>query len=119
MRVLVLSGRLTDRRRAAFQALASSGAEISFSFVRPEDLAPSLPEHDAIVVDGHPSAQPIETLTALREAVERGVPLVGIGAAPSERTGFWARLLGATSGPAPPAGEYFATVTSAHSHISD
>jgi hypothetical protein len=117
MRALVLSSRLTDRRRAAFQALAYGLAELSF--VQPDDLLPSLSEHDAIVVDGRPSAQPIETLGALRAAVERGVPLVGIGAAPAERNGFWADLLGVIGGPEPPAGEYFATVTSAHSHISD
>ena len=119
MRVLVLSSRLTDRRRTAFQALANGNADVSFSFAAPQDWAPGLLEHDAIVVDGRPVAQPIEALSALRAAVERGVPLVGIGAAPSERTGFWAQLLGATSGLEPPAGEYFATVTRAHSHISD
>ena len=117
MRVLVLSSRLTDRRRAAFQALAQGLADLSF--VRPAELLPQLPEHDAIVVDGRPSAQPIETLGALRAAVERGVPLVGIGAAPAERNGFWADLLGVISLPEPPAGEYFAAVTPAHSHISD
>ena len=77
MRVLVLSSRLTDRRRAAFQALAQGLADLSF--VRPADLLLSLPAHDAIVVDGRPSAHPVETLGALRAAVERGVPLVGIG----------------------------------------
>ncbi len=97
MRVLVLSSRLTDRRRAAFRALAQGLAELSF--VQPDDLLPSLPEHDAIVVDGRPSAQPIETLGALRAAVERGVPLVGIGAAPAERNGFWADLLGVIARP--------------------
>src|SRR6185369_15936547 len=91
MRVLVLSSRLTDRRRAAFQSLAQGLAELSF--VQPDELLPSLSGHDAIVVDGRPSAQPIETLGALRAAVERGVPLVGIGAAPVERNGFWADLL--------------------------
>src|SRR4029079_12447665 len=78
-----------------------------------------LPEHDAIVVDGRPSAQPVETLGALRAAVERGVPLVGIGAAPAERNGFWSTRLCVVCGPEPRAGEYFAAVTSAHSHISD
>ena len=102
MRVLVLSSRLTDRRRAAFQALAQGLAELSF--VQPDDLLPSLPEHDAIVVDGRPSAQPIEALGAIRAAVERGVPLVGIGAAPAERNGFWADLLGVIGGAEPPAG---------------
>jgi len=78
MRVLVLSSRLTDRRRAAFQALAQEPAALSF--VRHEELSASLSEHDAVVVDGRPPAQPIETLGALRAAVERGVPLVAIGA---------------------------------------
>ena len=117
MRVLVLSSRLTDRRRAAFRALAQGAAAVSF--IRHDELAARLPEHDAVVVDGRPAAQSIETLSSLRAAVERGVPLVAIGAAPAESRGFWADLLGVVSGLEAPAGEYFAAVTSAHSHISD
>src|SRR5215831_18071066 len=116
MRVLVLSARLTDRRRAAFQALAPDLAELRFA--RPDAFPTNPADHDAIVVDGPQPAQSLAVLSALRLAVERGAPLVAIGAAPVERDGFWADLLGAVAEPEPPAGEYFATVTSAHSHIS-
>jgi len=116
MRVLVLSARLTDRRRAAFQALAP---ELALSFADPHQALPNLADHDAILIDGRQPAQPLETLAGLRAAVERGVPLVAIGAAPAERGGFWADLLGVVSGLEPPGGEYFAVVTPAHSHISD
>src|SRR5262249_41610714 len=68
--------------------------------------------------DGMPSAQPLEILAGLRTTVERGAPLVAIGAVPVERDGFWSDLLGVVAGPEPPPGEYYATVTSTHSHIS-
>ena len=117
MRVLVLSTRLTDRRRAAFEALAPTPADVCFA--GPAEVTASLLRaHDTIVVDGRQPAQPLEVLSALRGAVERGVPLVAIGAAPAARDGFWADLLGATSGAEPPGGEYFATLTSVHSHIT-
>ena len=116
MRVLVISGRLTDRRRAAFHALAQGIGEPRF--VRPESLPPDIAEHDAIVVDGPQPAQPLETLGALRATVERGAPLVAIGVSPAGRDGFWTDLLGVVAAPEPPTGEYYATVTSAHSHIS-
>src|SRR5262252_4938516 len=116
MRVLVISGRLTDRRRAAFHALAQGIGEPRF--VRPESLPPDIAEHDAIVVDGPQPAQPLETLGALRATVERGAPLVAIGVSPTGRDGFWTDLLGVVAAPEPPTGEYYATVTSAHSHIS-
>jgi predicted dehydrogenase len=117
MRVLVLSSRLTPRRRAAFQGLAPGTAD--FTFVAPDALSSRLADHDAIVVDGRPGPHPIETLSALRAAVERGMPMVAIGAAPAAPGGFWADLLGVVSGPEPSLGEYVATVTDAHSHISD
>jgi predicted dehydrogenase len=117
MRVLVLSARLTDQRRAAFQTLTQGDAELRF--VGPGDLPGDLGDADAIVVDGPQPAHRRETLTALRAAVERGAALVAIGVAPGERDGFWAGLLGVTSGPEPPAGEYYATVTPAHSHLAD
>jgi len=116
MRVLVLSARVTDRRRAAFQALAPDLAELRFA--RPDALPANLADHEAIVVDGPQPPQSLAALSAIRLAVERGVPLVAIGAAPQERGGFWADLLGAVAEPEPPAGEYFATVTPVHSHIS-
>src|SRR5205823_7035852 len=117
MRVLVLSARLTDRRRAAFQALAPPMADVQFTL--PDQPPETLAEADAIVVDGRQPPQPRECLAALRAAVERGVPLLAIGVAPADRNGFWADLLGVIGGPEPPAGEYYAAVAPAHSHISD
>ena len=64
MRLLVLSTRLTDRRRAAFQALAQGLAELRFA--SPGELPPDLGAHDAIVVDGPQPAQPLSTLAGLR-----------------------------------------------------
>jgi predicted dehydrogenase len=117
MRVLVLSARLTDNRAAAFRALTRSLGELRF--IRPGEPLPDVSEHDAIVVDGPQPAQSLSALAALRGAVERGASLVAIGGVPTERDGFWADLLGVIAGPEPPAGEYYARVTSAHSHISD
>ena len=117
MRVLVLSARLTDRRRDALQALAPPPADLVFassSDGRPELIG----EFDAFLVDGPQPAQSLETLSALRAAVERGAALVALGAAPTRGNGFWADLLGVIAGPEPPAGEYFARLTSAHSHIT-
>ena len=116
MRILVLSPRLSESRRAAFRALTQGLGELHF--VAPGEPAPDVGETDAIVVDGPQPAQPLAFLGAIRAAVERGAALVAVGCAPSERDGFWADLLGAVAGPEPPPGEYYARVTEAHSHIS-
>ena len=116
MRVLVLSPRLTGHRRDAFRALAQEPADLFFA--SPGDGWPDPGAFDAILVDGLQPPQPSETLGALRAAVERGAALVAIGAAPAEGSGFWADLLGVVAGPEPPAGEYFARLTAAHSHIT-
>jgi predicted dehydrogenase len=117
MRIIVLSTRLTDDRAAAFRALTQRLGDVQF--ISPDESLPDLSEHDAIVVDGLQAARPLSALTALRATVERGASLVAIGGAQTERDGFWAGLLGVIAGPEPPVGEYYARVTSAHSHISD
>src|SRR5262247_3404468 len=117
MHILVLSARLTENRRAAFRALTRELGEPHF--VASGGPPPDVSECDAIVVDGPQPAQPRQLLAAIRAAVERGAALLAIGAAPVERDGFWADLLGAVAGPEPPPGEYYARVTEAHSHISD
>src|SRR4030095_7247791 len=116
MRILVLSPRLTESRRATFRSLAEGLGELHFSGVG--EPAPEVGESDAIIVDGPQPARPLAFLGAVRSAVERGAALVAIGAAPAERDGFWADLLGVIAGPEPPPGEYYARVTEAHSHIS-
>ena len=116
MRILVLSPRLTENRRATFRALADGLGELHFSGAG--EPAPEVGESDAIIVDGPQPARPLAFLGAVRSAVERGAALVAIGAAPAERDGFWADLLGVIAGPEPPPGEYYARVTEAHSHIS-
>jgi predicted dehydrogenase len=116
MRILVLSPRLTESRRATFRALAEGLGELHFSGAG--EPVPEVGENDAIIVDGPQPARPLAFLGAVRSAVERGAALVAIGAAPAERDGFWADLLGVIAGPEPPPGEYYARVTEAHSHIS-
>ena len=100
MRILVLSPRLTENRRAAFRALAQELGELRF--VGSGEPLPDVSECDAIVVDGLQPAQPREVLAAIRAAVERGAALLAIGAAPVERDSFWADLLGVVAGPEPP-----------------
>jgi scyllo-inositol 2-dehydrogenase (NADP+) len=117
MRALVLSARLTDRRRDAFRALAPEVADLSL--VVSGASHPDFLEFDSIVIDGPQPAQTAQTLGALRSAVQRGASLVAIGLAPTEPDGFWADLLGVVAGPEPPPGEYYARVTSVHSHITD
>ncbi len=116
MRILVLSPRLTESRRATLRALTEGLGELQV--LGAGELAPAVSEHDAIIVDGPQPARPLAFLGAIRSAVERGAALVAIGAAPAERDGFWADLLGVIAGPEPPPGEYYARVTDAHSHIS-
>jgi predicted dehydrogenase len=116
MHILVLSPRLTESRRATFRALADGLGELHFSGAG--EPAPEVGETDAIIVDGPQPPRPLAFLGAVRSAVERGAALVAIGAAPAERDGFWADLLGVIAGPEPPPGEYYARVTEAHSHIS-
>jgi len=116
MRILVLSPRLTERRRATLRALTEGLGELQV--LGAGEPAPAVSERDAIIVDGPQPARPLAFLGAIRSAVERGAALVAIGAAPAERDGFWADLLGVIAGPEPPPGEYYARVTDAHSHIS-
>jgi predicted dehydrogenase len=116
MRILVLSPRLTESRRATFRALTDGLGELRF--ITPGEPLPDIGERDVIVVDGPQPAQPLAFLGAVRAAVEGGAALVAVGAAPVERDGFWADLLGVIAGPEPPPGEYYARVTDAHSHIS-
>ena len=115
MRILFLSPRLTESRRATFRALAEGLGELHF--VGAGEPAPEVGENDAIIVDGPQPARPLAFLGAVRSAVERGAALVAIGAAPAERDGFWADLLGVIAGPEPPPGEYYARVTEALSLI--
>ncbi len=117
MRVLVLSARLSDRRREVFRALVPKLATLIL--VTPGDPHPDFSEFDAIVIDGPQPAQTAETLGTLRAAVARGASLVTIGLAPTEPDGFWADLLRVVTGPEPFPGEYYARLTSAHSHITD
>src|SRR5215471_14983716 len=95
MHILVLSARLTENRRAAFRALTRELGEPRFA--ASGGPPPDVSECDAIVVDGPQPAQPRQLLAALRATVERGAALVAIGAAPVERDGFWADLLGAVA----------------------
>ena len=114
--MLVVSSRLSEGRRAAFRALTRALGDVRF--VGPGEALPDPAEFDAFVVDGPQPAHPTAILGALWAAVERGGALLGIGCAPATRDGFWADLLGAVAAPAPPAGEYYARVTDAPSHIS-
>src|SRR5262249_49026599 len=116
MSILVLSPRLTGERRAAFHALARGLGELRF--LASNEASADIVDCDAVIVDGPQPPLPIEFLAAVRAAVERGVALVAVGAAPVERDGFWADLLGVIAGPEPPSGEYYARVTEAHSHLT-
>jgi predicted dehydrogenase len=116
MRILVLSPRLTESRRATLRALTEGLGELHFAGAG--ESVPDVGENDAIIVDGPQPARPLAFLGAVRSAVERGAALLAIGAAPAERDGFWADLLGVIAGPEPPPGEYYARVTDAHSHIA-
>jgi predicted dehydrogenase len=116
MAILVISPRLTERRRAAFRTLARGLADLRF--LAPGEMPAEIAGHDTIIVDGPQPPLPIEFLGAIRGAVERGAALVGVGSAPAERDGFWADLLGVIAGPEPPPGEYYARVTEAPSHLT-
>jgi predicted dehydrogenase len=116
MAILILSSRLTEQRRAAFRSLARGFGEPRL--VTPGEVSPDVAECDAIVVDGPQPPLPMEFLAAMRASVERGAALLAVGAAPAERDGFWADLLGVIAGPEPPPGEYYARITDAHSHLT-
>src|SRR4029450_8561145 len=101
MRILVLSPRLTESRRATLRALTEGLGELHFAGA---GSVPDVGENDAIIVDGPQPARPLAFLGAVRSAVERGAALLAIGAAPAERDGFWAELLGVIAGPGAPPG---------------
>ena len=86
MRILLLSPRLTESRRAAFHALTQGLGELHF--LASGEPAPDVAETDAIVVDGPQPARSMSALAALRAAVERGAALVAIGGVPTERDGL-------------------------------
>ena len=109
MHVLTLSSRPSEVRRQRLRSLLAGAA---VDVLGPGDALPDLGRYDAIVVDGPPVRDPSE-VGALATAVERGMPLVAIGAAPRRGDGPWADLLGTGAGEPHPTGEYFAKV-SAH-----
>src|SRR5258705_373574 len=78
MRILVLSPRLTESRRATLRALTEGLGELQV--LGAGELAPAVSEHDAIIVDGPQPARPLAFLGAIRSAVERGAALVASGA---------------------------------------
>ena len=93
MRILVLSPRLTESRRAAFRALTQGLGERRLpgpGEPAPEVSASAMPSSSTVRSPRIRS----RSSAAMRAAVERGAALVAIGGAPVERDGFWADLLG-------------------------
>ena len=88
--------------------LSNRPAAWSGPVVQAGEPLPGPSGYDAIVVDGPPPPRSAGELSALRDAVEAGTPLVAV--AVDGPKGFWADLLGVRSGAAVSAGEYFAKV---------
>ncbi|MGI8776069.1 MAG: Gfo/Idh/MocA family protein [Acidimicrobiales bacterium] len=114
MRIVIVSCRLTDRRRAALTGLvATEGTPVFLDIDEIENLlADDRP--GAVVLDG-PLGPPSAALAGqLQGWVARGTAVLALspaaGAGPSGR---WAELLCATAQPPMPAGEVFARVTDA------
>ncbi len=112
MQIVIVSGRLTDRRRAALvELVAAEGVPV---FVDAGELE-ALAEGDrpgAVVVDGSVAAPSSAVLTRLQGWVERGTTVVAIS--PTSATGpagGWSDLLGANAQPPVPAGEVFARIS--------
>jgi len=111
MRIVIVSCRLTDRRRAALSDLvATEGVPV---FVGPGELAALVDGErpGAVVLDGPLDPPPMTLLTRLRHCVEQGTSVVALGpAAGTGPAGGWSELLGTSAQPPVPAGEVFVRV---------
>lgn len=116
MRVLVLSTRLTERRRRALAGLTGDSVDVLVAAAG--DPHPDLAGFDAVVLDGLLPVRARSEIDALRAAVERGASLVALGAAPGEADSALSALLGAAARPGPPPGEYYAKVTGSASPLT-
>jgi predicted dehydrogenase len=120
MRVLVLSARLTDRRRRALAQLGGDAADVSVAAVGEPHPDPCA--FDAVLLDGIPCLPTPNGLDTLRAAVEQGTSLVVLGVTPTEtggaEEGGVSAWLGVQARPGPPPGEYFAKVTTAVSSLT-
>ncbi|MDQ6797093.1 MAG: Gfo/Idh/MocA family oxidoreductase, partial [Actinomycetota bacterium] len=111
MRIVIVSCRLTERRRAALSALVAPEGDPVFRTV---DELQALADGDppgAVILDGHLAPPSAALADRLHEWVQQGTNLVALspaaGAGPS---GGWAELLGASAQPPVPAGEVFVRV---------
>jgi predicted dehydrogenase len=111
VRILVVSSRLTDGRRAALMRLAAAEGE-------PVPAAPAALEAlvhgdrpQAVLLDGPLDAPSPEVAGRLEAWVEAGTSVVAVGTATTAgSTGGWVDVLRATAQPAVPPGEVFARV---------
>ncbi|HEV3401656.1 MAG TPA: Gfo/Idh/MocA family oxidoreductase [Acidimicrobiales bacterium] len=115
MRILVVSSRLTDSRRAVLSRLVAAEGEPVL--VAPGDLETSVDgdRPQAVLLDGPLEAPSPELASRLEAWIEAGTSIVAVGtvtaAGPS---GGWVDVLWATAQPAVPPGEVFARVAEPH-----
>jgi len=114
MRIVIVSCRLTDRRRAALTGLvAMEGTPVYLGIDEIESLG-SGDRPGAVILDG-PIAPPSVALAGrLQGWIDRDTAVLALSpAAGTGPSGRWSELLGASAQPAVPAGEVFARVTDA------
>ncbi len=111
MRIVIVSCRLTDRRRATLSGLVAAEGQPVFLTV---DELQTLDDGDrpgAVVLDGHLAPPSAKLAHRLHQWVEHGTSVVALspaaGAGPS---GGWAEVLGVSALPPVPAGEVFVRV---------
>ena len=109
MQAVVVSCRLTERRRTALAGFVA--AEGRTAFLGFDELAGHDDGPDALVLDGPLTAPSAELVERIGRWIDHGTTVVALNpAAGSAPTDGWVDLLGATAQPPMPHGEVFATV---------
>ncbi|MGH9156580.1 MAG: Gfo/Idh/MocA family protein [Acidimicrobiales bacterium] len=114
MVAVVVSSRLTERRRSTLASLLPSGAAAGILWVSPGQPLPPLGGVGAIVIDGPVGDRSAGDVAALTAAVVRGAHLVAVTGAPAPGSNpEWERLLGVTGtgDDGGPFGEYVVSVS--------
>jgi predicted dehydrogenase len=111
MRIVVASSRLSARRRQALSRVVGAGGDPVFLPMGDLEDVTGGDRPAAVVIDGPESPPSTAVVARLRDWVDQGTYLLGVGLpAGREAAGGWTDVFSATAQPALRAGEIFARV---------
>ncbi len=110
MRIVVVSCRLTDRRRGALTRLVAPEGESAFGSLSDLDAIGDTDRPDAVVLDGPIAAPPVALADRLGRWVTDGTALLALGPAAGAASDGWVDLLGTRAQPPTAGGEVYVRV---------